>query len=201
MKGFSIMRDHIKILGILSMILGGFGLVAAIGIFALFGGLAGVAGFSNNGTDGLAGAGFLAAIGLFLAIVIGVISLPQLIGGWGLINYKPWARILMIVVSVISLLHIPLGTALGVYGLWALLNDEAKYLFATGGRPPVPYAAESTDWSRGLYSTSWQLCSGRVSGGSYPAAPDRRRPHLRPATRLNLVSNGYRPPTAALGIT
>jgi hypothetical protein len=53
-----------------------------------------------------------------------------------LINYKPWARVLMVVVSAISLIHVPLGTAVGVYGLWVLLNDETKYLFASGGRPP-----------------------------------------------------------------
>jgi hypothetical protein len=134
------MRDHVKILGILNMVLGGLGLVVALGVFALFGGIAGAAGMANSGNDGLAGAGIVAVIGLFLAGLITVISLPQLIGGWGLINYKPWARVLMIVVSVVSLLHVPLGTALGVYGLWVLFNDETKYLFASGGRPPIPYS-------------------------------------------------------------
>lgn len=140
------------------MVLGGLGLVVALGVFALFGGIAGAAGLANSGNDGLAGAGIVAVIGLFLAVVIAVISLPQLIGGWGLIYFKPWARVLMIVVSVVSLLHIPLGTALGVYGLWVLFNDETKYLFASGGRPAIPY------------SPAYPIAPGGYAPGPYPAA-------------------------------
>jgi hypothetical protein len=33
-------------------------------------------------------------------------------------------RILVLVVSFFNLLHVPLGTLLGVYSLWVLLNDE-----------------------------------------------------------------------------
>jgi hypothetical protein len=50
----------------------------------------------------------------------------------------------MIIVSVFHLLHIPLGTALGVYGLWVLFSDEARRILETGGQlyiPPVPYPA------------------------------------------------------------
>jgi hypothetical protein len=38
--------------------------------------------------------------------------------------------------------HIPLGTALGVYGLWVLVNDETRRLLESGGAlpvAPVPY--------------------------------------------------------------
>jgi hypothetical protein len=169
------MRDHVKILGILSMVLGGLGLVVALGVFALFGGLAGAAGVSNSGNDGLAGAGVLAAIGLFLAGVIAVISLPQLLGGWGLINYKPWARVLMIVVSVVSLLHVPLGTALGVYGLWVLFNDETKYLFASGGRPSVPYQG-----APGAYAPAPGYVPGPYAAPGYPAPARPNEPTPTP---------------------
>lgn len=167
------MRDHIKIVGILNMVLGGLGLLGALAIFAVFGGLAGVAGFSNSGTDGLAPAGLLAAIGVFIAGVVLVISLPQLIGGWGLINYKPWARPLMIVVSVLMLLHVPVGTALGVYGLWALLSDESKYLFANGGHPAVPYAPTYP-----VTPGTYPVPPGGYAPGQYPPAsyPAQARP-------------------------
>jgi len=36
---------------------------------------------------------------------------------------------LMIVISAIELLHIPIGTALGIYGLWALTKPETAALF------------------------------------------------------------------------
>ena len=34
------------------------------------------------------------------------------------------------VLSAIHLINIPFGTALGVYGLWALTNPETEQLFA-----------------------------------------------------------------------
>lgn len=63
----------------------------------------------------------LTAIGtsLFLVAVGGIIV------GWGLLKRQPWARIVAIVLGVISLLHPPFGTALGIYTLWVLLSDQA----------------------------------------------------------------------------
>lgn len=64
---------------------------------------------------------FLAAVGLVLA-AIGVIGI---IAGVGLLHYRPWARILTIVLACISLIHLPFGTALGIYTLWVLLTGGA----------------------------------------------------------------------------
>jgi hypothetical protein len=62
-----------------------------------------------------------------VGVVIILISLVgcglQIICGWGLLARKAWARILTIVVSVISLIGFPIGTALGIYGLWAMLQS------------------------------------------------------------------------------
>lgn len=48
-----------------------------------------------------------------------------LMAGWGLLQREPWARILAIVLAFISLLNVPLGTALGIYTLWVLLPDRS----------------------------------------------------------------------------
>ena len=133
------MREHVRIVGILNIVMGC--LVAMIGIVVLvvMGGIAGfVSTASSVDADTQAAAPLLAAIGVGVAIFFLVIALPGIIGGWGLLSFRPWARILIIVVSVLHLLHIPLGTALGVYGLWALLNDETRRLFQTGGQVYVP---------------------------------------------------------------
>jgi hypothetical protein len=63
------------------------------------------------------------------------ISLPGLITGIGLLKLQPWARIVGIVLSAINLINIPFGTALGIYGLWVLLNKETEQLFS--GVPPA----------------------------------------------------------------
>jgi hypothetical protein len=74
-----------------------------------------------------------ATIGMVIATFFFALGLPAIIGGWGLLHYRPWSRILMIVISVFHLFHIPLGTALGVYGLWVLLNDDSRRLLESGG--------------------------------------------------------------------
>ena len=59
------------------------------------------------------------SIGLFLFIL----ALPGLICGYGLLTKKSWSRTFGIVLSCLSLLSIPFGTAIGIYGLWALFKD------------------------------------------------------------------------------
>jgi hypothetical protein len=71
-----------------------------------------------------------AALGTFLLFV----SLPGVIAGFGLLKYRPWARILTIVLSALNLMNVPLGTILGVYGLWVMLSDDGSRLFT---QPPV----------------------------------------------------------------
>ncbi len=141
------MRDHVRILGILNIILSSLGVFGAIAILVIFGGLAGFIGFSGVDRDQLPAAPILATIGVAIAVFLLVISLPGIIGGWGLLHFKPWARVLMIVISVLNLLHVPFGTALGVYGLWVLLSDEGRRIFETRGQgyfPPPSYPASQS---------------------------------------------------------
>jgi hypothetical protein len=46
--------------------------------------------------------------------------------GWGLLQREGWARILTLVLGVLSLLEIPVGTVLGIYTLWVLVPAEAE---------------------------------------------------------------------------
>lgn len=69
--------------------------------------------------------------GLFVGLA--VISIAQaaagFLAGWGLIQRKPWARTLTLILAFLGLLSFPLGTALGVYTIWVLLagNAEQEY--------------------------------------------------------------------------
>ncbi len=141
------MRDHIRILGILNIVLGS--LTALGGLVALLamGTIAGIVAASLPSADSsdyhnaVVAAPIVASIGIAIAIFFLVLGLPAIIGGWGLLHYRPWARILMIVVSIFDLFHIPIGTALGVYGLWVLMSTEGQRLLASGGvysSPAVP---------------------------------------------------------------
>ncbi|MGH9581434.1 MAG: hypothetical protein ACRD4O_00670 [Bryobacteraceae bacterium] len=132
------MREHVKIVAILNIALGALGALAGLVILVIAGSIAGVIGRWANPQDAIAIIPILTGIGIAIAIFLFVLSLPSIVGGWGLLQFRPWARILMIVISALNLLHVPIGTAIGVYGLWVLLSNEGRLLFETGGRYPLP---------------------------------------------------------------
>ncbi len=64
---------------------------------------------------------------LVLSIIGGSLFLVAAAGilvGWGLLKLQPWARMAAIILAIVSLLHPPFGTALGIYTLWVLLSDQ-----------------------------------------------------------------------------
>ena len=77
----------------------------------------------------------LGGIGTLVFVILLAISLPGILAGFGLLHFKPWARILTLILSAFELFSIPFGTALGIYGFWVLLKPETKMLFNT--QPPL----------------------------------------------------------------
>ncbi len=126
----SLVEQHVKILAILNIVLGGLGVISALVVLIFFGGLAGVASTDSN-PEAATGAAALGLIGGIGALIIAVLSVPCLIAGLGLLKFRPWAQTLAIVMSVLNLPGIPFGTALGIYGLWVLLNKDTKPMFKT----------------------------------------------------------------------
>ena len=125
------MAQHIKILGYLFVAFGLIGIAFALMVFVFGAGAAMLAGAgAGNDQDAAAGAlasGGCAAIG---AALFGILSLPSLLAGWGLLKGRSWARILTIILAIFSLPGFPFGTAIGVYALWVMFNDETKRLLA-----------------------------------------------------------------------
>ncbi len=122
------MRDHIKVIGILWVIFGTLSLCLALFAFLFFFGVAQIPGVEDPGP------GVLRIIGLIVSSFLALIGLPKIIGGLGLIQHKEWARILMLVISFISLVNVPFGTALGVYSMIVLFNPETVRMF----QPTLP---------------------------------------------------------------
>ena len=115
------MQQHLTILGWLYIALGAFGVLAAVFILVIMGGVGLASGDAGS-------AAIMGIIGFFVAIFAAIMSLPSLIGGWGLLNGKSWSRILVLVVGCLQLLGFPVGTAIGVYTIWALTQPEAQTL-------------------------------------------------------------------------
>lgn len=75
--------------------------------------------------------------GLIAGMGLGIVALGLLgmAAGWGLWHRERWGRILALILGVLALIRFPLGTALGIYTLWALAPREAG---AEYGRQAVP---------------------------------------------------------------
>jgi hypothetical protein len=68
----------------------------------------------------------IATVAIWVVIIF---SIPGIIAGIGLFKRKEWARILTLILSVIKLMNIPIGTAVGAYSIWVLVQDETTALF------------------------------------------------------------------------
>ena len=129
------MAQHVKVLGILHIVFGALCVLGGLICLAVMGGIAGIVGSSDQSEDAAVAVPVLAAIGVFVCVLCLVVGLPGLVGGVGLLQFRSWARITVIVISALDLIHIPFGTALGIYGFWVLLNPETEAMF---NRPPIP---------------------------------------------------------------
>ncbi len=130
------MQTHIKVLGVLNLIFGVLGLLGSLAVMMGFG-LLGAAIGSSGDPDAATGATVMGLVGTIGSAFIGVTAALSLVCGWGLLNYKPWARILAIIVCALSLISFPIGTIFGIYGLWVLFNKETEALFKSAGPQPA----------------------------------------------------------------
>lgn len=123
------MLTHVKILGVLHIVLSALGILVGVLLLLIFGGIAGLVGLTDHSEGKLIAIPILGGIGALIFIFLMVISIPGIVTGVGLLKIRPWARTLGIVISALNILNFPFGTAVGVYGLWVLLSNETVALF------------------------------------------------------------------------
>lgn len=68
---------------------------------------------------------FLQPLLSFIGLLVLAKAAAGLAAGWGLLERQSWARVLALIVGVISLLNLPFGTALGIFTIWVLLSPQA----------------------------------------------------------------------------
>jgi hypothetical protein len=122
------METHVKVLGVLQIALGALSLLLALVITVVFMGGVGALGISGD-PDAQRAMPFVGLIGTSIVTLLVITSLPSIFTGIGLLRFRPWARIVGIVLSVLSLIMIPFGTIVGVYGLWVLFSKDTERLF------------------------------------------------------------------------
>ena len=123
------MVTHVRVLAWLNIILGTLGVLGALMMFAGAQILPMILAHAAGDEEAVV----VAVVQVVVTIVMGIIlilSLPSLMLGYGLLNFRPWARTLGFVLAALNLLNVPFGTAISLYGFWVLLQPETEALFS-----------------------------------------------------------------------
>lgn len=147
-------REHANLLGLLMWVFAGLqiAVIALIAVFyvAIFGFIATQAGNMPqrpNEPPPEAILGIFIVIMIIALVVTVAFMVPKIVAGYGLRKGRKWAKIWTIIACVLAVMSVPLGTAVGVYGLWFVFGDEGKAFFdgpdfttptAAGVPPPPP---------------------------------------------------------------
>lgn len=118
------LQVHIPVVAWLLIVLNSIVLFIAVGVFML---MISVAGLVQDPQ----GRQILPLVGTILPIFMGALTVPDFIAAFGLLARQRWARILGIVVGFLNLPGFPLGTLVGGYTLYVLLQDSAASYFDT----------------------------------------------------------------------
>ena len=124
------MSSHVDFVGVLFVVWGV--LTALVGLSTLALGVGAVAlitSASRGGSGGQFAAGLTAAAFTTLAVIAIIWGVAHAAVGVTLHRRKRWTRLAALMLGSVDLLLLPYGTALGVYALWALLNEEGKRTF------------------------------------------------------------------------
>ena len=124
------MIAHVDFVGVLFIVWGVLTTLVGLSTLALgVSAVALIASASRGGGGGQVAAGVTAVVFAALALAAIIWGVVHIAVGVPLRQRKPWARLVALMLGGVDLLLLPYGTALGVYTLWVLLNEEGKSLF------------------------------------------------------------------------
>jgi hypothetical protein len=124
------MANHVKILGAIYIALSTLSLFFALFLAMAVGTAGAIVGTAADPGDAAVAIPIIGIAGTALVAFLIIVSLPGLIAGIGLLKMRPWARVVGIIVAILSLLNVPFGTIVGVYGLWVLFSRETEQILS-----------------------------------------------------------------------
>ncbi len=138
-------KEHNKLLSIFFFVQGALQLLGGVIMGVLYAGIGGAMLANSRREDEQVIGGIFMGVGILVAILMLAFAAFDLLIGFKMLKEKPIGRTLGIIGSILSLFSFPLGTALGVYGLWFLFGDVGKQFYALAGHdgqrlyaPPPP---------------------------------------------------------------
>ena len=124
------MDKHITFVGALQIGYNVFGVLAAMATFLFIVGGGLVGGLVSGEEEIVIPITFF--VGTSISLWLMLTSVPGIVGGIGLLKRQSWARYMVLVLAILDLFNIPIGTAIGAYSIWALLQNETAQLFSRG---------------------------------------------------------------------
>jgi hypothetical protein len=121
------MERHVTFVAVINIAFGFLGIFLGFVLFVVLVG----AGFISRDPEAMT---ITTIVGVAVACFLILTSIPEIIGGFGLLKRRPWARILVLIIAVMDLLFIPIGTLIGIYELWVLLQEDTAKLFITSNK-------------------------------------------------------------------
>jgi len=122
------LEDHLKIVAYIRIGIGSLFLAGAV-FLLLICAVPGLAAGDSKATAILIGSGAV------LALIPLVSAAWDLAGGIGILKRRRWARIVALIGAVPELFVLPVGTAIGIYTIWVLMQEETVRLFKDDPAP------------------------------------------------------------------
>ena len=113
------METHVRVVGLLNIVVGALSGLTAIFDILFFGGGITLSAYLDVNP-------IIAYVWLGAALVLMV---PCIVTGIALLGFRSWARTFGIVLSILEMLVVPLGTIVGIYGLVVLFSDDVDMIF------------------------------------------------------------------------
>jgi hypothetical protein len=123
-------RDHNKLLGIFFLIIGGIATLIGLFVGVVYGLMGLFLGLASGKPEGAVVGGVVVVIAIVIGLLIAGIGLLHLMSGWKLYKEQPSAKTWATISSILVLFSFPIGTALGIYGLWFLFGDQGKQFYS-----------------------------------------------------------------------
>lgn len=117
-------QGHSRILGWL--FIGGHAFFLMIGVFVYV--LLNTIGAASRDVEAVP---ILNAVATGIAVLMAILGLPGIVAGYGLLRRMNWGRVLAIVIGILNLVNFPVGTVIGIYALWVLMQPAAAEYFST----------------------------------------------------------------------
>ena len=111
-----VIDSHVRIAAMLHIVMGAIALLVLLVVGAIVAAVGMSLGLERDV------AAWVGGVGLLLVALFAVIAIAEIVGGVMLLRGSELGRAMTIVFSALSLLNIPIGTAIGAYSLWALLR-------------------------------------------------------------------------------